>query len=718
MQTVDSTYKRIFRDQHHITEVRASAGGVTYGIDKIYSARRERRLFAGSFPSIGNCVAATLELTIIPESRVERLAPIAISTRLVTFDGTESTDWKPAGTFYADTRSEAQGGEEKTFTAFDALLKADIPYLENAQVAAWPATDEDVAEDIAALMGITLDSRTVLAGYDVPLPEQDWTAREVLGYIAAANCGNWIVTDDNKLYLVPFRGVTSLLGTDSSHALLLGDSFIVLSTGIKYEDTRALLAENETTAIGFGSDFVVMNGRNSDQTVMGGDFTDIRQNAASCQNLGLLPPFSGVRLYWDKENSYEDQEVTENNETTTERVEIVNAYFSGDETGRVLEALCPWATQAMADAILANIEGYCWQGAVVEGAEIPPAAELGDAVICDGVVFSMAKESVNFNGAYAPTISAPADEEVDEEYPYEGETERQLARKVTLSESYYGFRVTRENGIEVVNIVDGVETTRMILNSSVQAFYNPGNVPALYFDIPSQKYKFKGNVIITEGSLGLSSKFSIYPPDATETEIENYQFTPDGFNLVGRYNNGLYTFLNIHQLAESVVFESPTDGNAAWSFPLTNVTGLLNLHGKTNYLGSGQTGADAEIATLGDIPTLPTTGPWKAAAFEIAANTNKYIKVERDSTRLRTGMLWLIASNSTRMGYYMFARGTGSTGTIILKALHAVTQSGMSVAVSTQDADYIAITGATGYTYGVMVWFTGDKPDIVSALPT
>lgn len=600
MQTVDSTYKRIFRDPHHITEVRAVAGGVTYGIDKIYSARRERGLFAGSFPSIGNCVSATLELTIIPESRVDRLAPIAVSTRLVTNDGAESTTWRPAGTFYADTRSEAQGGEEQTFTAFDALLKADIPYLENALVDSWPAVDTAVAADIAALMGITVDSRTVLAGYEVPVPEQDWTAREVLGWIAAANCGNWIVTDDNKLYLVPFRGVTSLLGTDSSHALLLGDSFIVLSTGIKYEDTRALLAENDTTAIGFGSDFVVMNGRNSDQTVMGGAFTDIRQNAASCQNRGLLPPFSGVRLYWDKENSYEDQEVTVNNETTTERVEIVNAYFSGDETGRVLEALCPWATQAMADAILAKIAGYCWQGAEVEGAEIPPAAELGDTVICDGVIFSMSRESVNFNGAYAPTISAPADEEVDEEYPYEGETERKLNRKVTLSENYYGFRVTRENGVEIVNIVDGVETTRMRLNSNVQEFINAQGDRALYFDAQAGKYKFKGDVFITNGSLVLSSAFGIFGTGISEQEAAA-EIVPAGLNLYEKLNGQVYDFLRIYQFNEYTHFASPGGATASWDFGVTEVSGAVNFAGNIKCTYRGDSGDNALIATFGDV---------------------------------------------------------------------------------------------------------------------
>ena len=606
--------------------------------------------------------------------------------------------------------------EEKTFTAFDALMKADIPYLENSQVASWPAADDDVADDIADLMGITVDSRTVLAGYSVPIPKQEWTAREVLAWIGAANCGNWIVTDENTLYLVPFRGVTSLLGTDSSHALLLGDTFIVLSTGIKYEDTRALLGDDDTKAIKFGSDFIVVNDRDGGQTTFGGDRLDIRQNAASCVNLGLLPPFSGVRLYWDKENSYEDQEVTENNETTTERVEIVNAYFSGDDTGRVLEALCPWATQAMADAILANIEGYCWQGAVVEGAEIPPAAELGDAVICDGVIFRMSRESVTFNGAYAPTISAPAEEEINEEYPYEGETERQLARKVTLRQSYYGFKITPENGIEIVNIVDGQETTRMILNSSVQAFYNPGMVPALYFDIPSQKYKFKGNVIITEGSLGLSSKFSIYPPDATETEIENYQYTPDGFNLVGRYNNGLYTFLNIHQLGEAVVFESPTSGNATWDFAITTVLDHVDFMGKAYYFGSGQTGADAEIATLGDIGSQSgIAGIKNTARFEISGtNIIRYLTFP---SGFKFGLLWCGVNGTnhdTKTGMYVICSGT--TGTLYLNTIKGVTNSGLTL--EAVDNRAIKITSASGYVWFGVLMNWGGMPTMESQPPT
>lgn len=626
MQTVSSTYKQIFRQAGHVTEVKAELDGSSFGMDSIYSVRQQLRLFSGSVPEIGNACASTLELSVIPNGALPRMAEIQLHTRLLSFDEMESSEWIPAGTFYADTKSKAQDGEHLKFTAFDSMMKADQPYLEKSTISSWPADEADVVDDIADLMGVTVDSRTVLAGYEVPIPQQDWTAREVLGWIAAANGGNWIITPNNELLLIKLEGITSLLGTDTSHAILMGDSLIVLSTGIKYEDTRDLLSEDEDTAIKFGNDFVVMNGRGRDGSYANSnDGQNVQKNARNMQNLGMLQPFSGVKLWWSRETTYEDQEVEVEGETTTEKAAIEQAYFAGDDTGRVLEADCPWATQVMADAILTQIEGYVWQGAVVEGAEITPAAELGDPVICDGVAFPLCSLDVTYDGAYAPTISAPADEEVDYEYHYESETQRQLNRKATLGENYYGFRVTRENGIEVVNIVDGTETTRMILNSNVQAFYNADGIAALYFDPVAGKYKFRGDVIITNGSLVLSSAFAIFPADATEAEAEA-ETVLDGFNLFGRMNGDLYNFLRIYQYQEYTHFDSPSNGYASWDFDRTYIQGLCYYPGNS----AGYTGNDAEVATIGYVaaalspriveqPVSQTVSAGSTATFDVVA---------------------------------------------------------------------------------------------------
>ena len=530
MQTVSNTWKRIFSQPGHITEVRAVIAGQTYGMDKIYSATQTRGMFSKNNPMIGCCCASTLEIKLIPQGKIPRMAAIGLSTRLKSADGSETSEWIPAGTYFIDTRKKEYNGEKITFTAYDSMLKADQPYLQNSEIDEWPCDENDVVDEIATLMGVSVDERTVLAGYDVDYPAQDWTMREVLGWIAAANCGNWIITPQNELYLVPLNTDTSYLGSDSNTAILFGDSLIILSTGYDYDKARDVLGSSDTTGILFGNSLLVANpvGGGSAE-YLGGDGQNIRRNARGLHNLGLLQAFTGVKLWYDRENSYVDQTEEVEGETTTEKVEVENAYTAGTEDGRVLEADCPWATQAMCNAILTKIEGYCYQGAVVDYAEITPAAELGDTVVCDGVTFSLAQASVTFDGAYAPTISAPADEEVDYEYRYESETQRQLNRKATLGENYYGFKVTRENGIEVVNIVDGVETTRMILNSSVQAFYNANGDEALYFDAEAGQYRFVGDVTVLSGSLNINNNFIV---DRDGNVTTNGNVTLQGANTI------------------------------------------------------------------------------------------------------------------------------------------------------------------------------------------
>ena len=626
MQSVDNTWERLFGEPTHKTEIRAFIDGAMYSMDKIYNAVLTRSVFTNNVPEVGCCCASTFDIEIIPDSRIPRMAPIIVQTRLKSADGVRASEWIPTGTFFVDTRRKERVGTTMRFTAYDSMLKADQPYLPNSLITNWPAAEALVVAEIASCMGVSVDARTTLAGYSVDYP-QDYTMREVLGYIAAANGGNWIITPENKLLLVKLQGENSLLGANYNAAILFGDTVVVLSTGYKYDAARSLLSKDDDEAILMGDSLVVLDG----QYGLRGAGTDIQRNAKRFQNLGLLQPFSGVKVWYSRQNSYVDTSVG----GVTQKGEVENAYFAGTNDGRVLELDCPWGTQAMANAILTQIDGFCYQGAIVEGAQMTPAAELGDLVICDGVGFSLSLLSVTYTGDYLPTISAPADEEVDYEYHYETPTERKLNRTVALGDSYYGFRVTRENGIEVVNIVNGTETTRMILNSSVQAFYNADGQEALYFDAEAGEYRFVGDVTVLSGSLNindnfivdvdgnvtcngsvtlqgnntkivapeiLATSFNVFPSNATDAEREAE--TPlDGFNLYGRESGNLYHFLNIHQYNEYIYFNSPAMGYAYWGFGSTTVSGTVNISGSAYYYGHGQT-SDNEIATIGDVAAM------------------------------------------------------------------------------------------------------------------
>lgn len=666
MQTVSSTYKRIFRQRGHLTDVRAEIAGTYYGIDSLYYVRQNLSLFSEDNPGIGCCCAGSLQLRLIPDGHIPRMAEINLETRLVSPDGTESSEWIPAGTYFVDTRNREKNGTAITLTAFDSMLKADQEYLALSTLSSWPSPDTDVADEIAGLMGITVDSRTVLAGYNVPIPEQDWTMREVLGWIAAANGGNWVITPENKLLLVKFEGITSLLGTDSSHALLLGDSLIVLSTGIKYEDTRDLLGDDDTKAIKFGSDFVVLNvNRNRDGGYYPTDGQDIQKNAHSLQNLGLLQPFTGVKLWRSHETTYEDQEVTHTAGTAimTEivRVEVEQSVMAGTDDGRVLEADCPWATQAMATAILAQIDGYCWQGAVVEGAEITPAAELGDPVICDGVAFPLSSLSVTYDGAYAPTISAPADEEVDYEYHYESEVDRKINRKVSIGENYYGFKVTRENGIEVSNIADGVSTTRMILNSNEQKFFDADGNLALYFDPVARKYKFMGDVIVAPGYHIRSSALGILAESITEAQAEALTI-PSGFNLYDKVNDAPYNFLRIYYYGLAVHFESPAGGNAYFTFDQVDFNSPVFLNYLSKYPQFSGNQGDDEIATVGYVKSLTVHPIIITQPQDVTAQVNDSVSFTVVAARA-TGYQWYYKTPTGNWNASTSASGTSATYT-------------------------------------------------------
>ena len=68
-----------------------------------------------------------------------------------------------------------------------------------------------MAAELAALLGLSIDSRTTLpegAAFVISEPPAGTTVRDVLGVIAQAGGGNWIVTPLNRLRLLPVGGGT------------------------------------------------------------------------------------------------------------------------------------------------------------------------------------------------------------------------------------------------------------------------------------------------------------------------------------------------------------------------------------------------------------------------------------------------------------------------------------------------------------------------------
>lgn len=165
----------------------------------------------------------------------------------------------------------------------------------------------------------------------------------------------------------------------------------------------------------------------SDKFFIGLNLTGVEDN-------GLRRPISRVTFLLDNENS-----VT-----------------AGDDTGAELLSDCPHATQAMADAALAQVKGYQYQMFRADDANLDPAAELGDGVTAGGV-YSVISRLADDGSGYSG-ITAPGESEMEDEYPAGGPVTKAFNRKLAQTNS----RITKTAEqilLEVSNEIGGLSSS-------------------------------------------------------------------------------------------------------------------------------------------------------------------------------------------------------------------------------------------------------------------
>lgn len=204
-------------------EYKVEIGGESYEMNEMDSVSITQPLFEKF--SAGNACAAELRIVFTPRgdiAKMEKIVPFARKTAADT--------WKKLGVFYTDTRR--RNGSVLELTAYDVMLKAEIVW-EPDQSLTFPMTMPDAVDLFCEAMGVMLDSRTTLSSaYTIDYPANDYTIRDILRYIAGAHGGNWIVTADEKLLLVPLFDsmpeATHYLVDDGGSAIVFGDTRILV----------------------------------------------------------------------------------------------------------------------------------------------------------------------------------------------------------------------------------------------------------------------------------------------------------------------------------------------------------------------------------------------------------------------------------------------------------------------------------------------------------
>ena len=175
----------------------------------------------------------------------------------------------------------------------------------------------------------------------------------------------------------------------------------------------------------------------SDKLFVGLGVTSVEDN-------GTLPPISRVTLMVDDNN----------------------AITAGDDTGREIVADCPFATQEMVNAILARLKGYQYHAYTASDAGIDPAVELGDAVTVDGIYSVVSR--IEDDGTGYPSISAPGEAELEDEYPSVGPVTQTFNRQISETRSLIS-KTSEEILLQVENELEGLSSSFSVQLQQIQS---------------------------------------------------------------------------------------------------------------------------------------------------------------------------------------------------------------------------------------------------------
>lgn len=223
-QTTSELWKTLWRTRNTVKEYKFEINGVEYGPKE----EAEHTYSNGIFEDFGfgNAYTASLTLSLFTDD-VPRAATIKRYIRLR--NGEQVSEWLPKGTFFTNTRADDDG--YWTIEAYDSMRKAEVVW-EPDQSLEFPMSMPAAATEFARILGVELDPRTVLnANYTIDYPANEYTIRNELCFIAAAHGGNWIITDENKLYLVPLLSApaeTNYLVEEYGDAITFGGDRILV----------------------------------------------------------------------------------------------------------------------------------------------------------------------------------------------------------------------------------------------------------------------------------------------------------------------------------------------------------------------------------------------------------------------------------------------------------------------------------------------------------
>ena len=144
------------------------------------------------------------------------------------------------------------------------------------------------------------------------------------------------------------------------------------------------------------------------------------------------------------------------NAHVTLMVDENNPITAGDDTSREIVADWPFATQEMVNAILSRIKGYQYHAYTASDAGINPVVELGDAVTVGGIYSVVSR--IEDDGTGYPSIAAPGEAELEDEYPSVGPVTQTFNRQISETRSLIS-KTSEEILLQAENELEGLSSS-------------------------------------------------------------------------------------------------------------------------------------------------------------------------------------------------------------------------------------------------------------------
>lgn len=211
-----------------------------FKLDSLFDVTVTSECFNNAQPGAGAANASYIDVTMIAPFNIPKKSIMRLYVRAIS--GSDKSEWLNQGVFYVDTRQQTKddrGFDTLVLHGYDAMLLAEVTWP-SSNMQDYPMLDKDMIKFIAKHMrvesgdsGISVDPRTweiMDQGYRFNLPS-NYSMREVLGMIAAAYAGNFIISPNGELRLVRIFDMpkeTSFLITEAGYVIVFGDTRIIL----------------------------------------------------------------------------------------------------------------------------------------------------------------------------------------------------------------------------------------------------------------------------------------------------------------------------------------------------------------------------------------------------------------------------------------------------------------------------------------------------------